>query len=254
MKSIRRFLCQSIPQEGGKILLSKAEAKHAKSVLRLGRGDHVEAIDGRGGSVIASIQFTDLGTELKWEEKGRISGSLDFFPIHLEISVLKADCMELVIEKAVELGAQTLTPFISEHTVVQIKRKSPEFFRERWQRIADQSLKQCGRLTAMEISSPVEMETLLAKSLSTEACPRLFFDEAHKMDSILPRWLARQSGLTEIRLMIGPEGGWSDRDREFLDAGATVTGLGQLTLRAETAAIYGLSLMNSFFAAGKTIT
>ena len=67
--------------------------------------------------------------------------------------MLKADAMSWAIEKAVELGVSRLTPVIADHCVVKLT-KGPTEFRERWQRIADQALKQCGRLERMTIEDP----------------------------------------------------------------------------------------------------
>jgi RsmE family RNA methyltransferase len=83
------------------------------------------------------------------------------------MAVLKSQAMEWVIEKSVELGVEEVIPVLTAHTVVQIKNKGPELFQERWQKIADQALKQCGRLNQMVIHKPVTFDTILATSCRT---------------------------------------------------------------------------------------
>ena len=75
-------------------------------------------------------------------------------PVFLEVAVLKGQAMEWVVEKAVELGVEALCPFFSVHGLVKTGQKTPAEFAARWQRIADQALKQCGRNAAMKVSRP----------------------------------------------------------------------------------------------------
>jgi 16S rRNA (uracil1498-N3)-methyltransferase len=163
--------------------------------------------------------------------------------------------MEWVVEKAVELGVTRLVPVLTAHTVVQMDRKGPEAFRERWQKIADQALKQCGRLESLEVELPIELERLLTTPLEGM---RLWCDEQARDSAGIPSllgWLKStvmdSSRSMNLHILIGPEGGWSQNERELFhregSARLAAVGLGPLVLRAETAAIAALSLAASTF-------
>jgi 16S rRNA (uracil1498-N3)-methyltransferase len=163
----------------------------------------------------------------------------------LELSVLKGDAMEWVVEKAVELGVSALVPVLAERTVVQMGRKGPESFRERWQKIADQALKQCGRLDRMAIGVPSRLEELLRNTPPAEN--RIYFDEEARAEAPT-LWGVLTGGLpqTPVRLLIGPEGGWAPPERRMIEASrAQSASLGPLVLRAETAAIAAVSLLTA---------
>jgi 16S rRNA (uracil1498-N3)-methyltransferase len=144
--------------------------------------------------------------------------------------------------------------------VIQIKNKGPEAFRDRWQKIADQALKQCGRLNRMEVSLPISLEDLLSQSSEESSHLRLWCDEAGTSESpyILNVLQENSSAPADSkkpwRLLVGPEGGWSHLERELLlkesqlSSGGRISirvHLGSLILRAETAALFGISLMAS---------
>lgn len=262
---MKRLLCPSIPAAGRPVALSEQEAHHAIQVLRLREGDRVQAIDGRGAAVFARIRLRGgAGVRLELDDSepaslprqpGRVSpSSVSPVPVVLEMAVLKGEAMEWVVEKAVELGVKALLPVLTERTVVQMDRKGPEAFRERWQRIADQALKQCGRLERMEVLAPVGLEGALLSAGGKPSRPlvRLWCDESQGGESrpLVDFLLDSEGrhGAEEFRILIGPEGGWTDRERELLSRSSRLeqrtirVDLGPFVLRAETAAISALSI------------
>jgi 16S rRNA (uracil1498-N3)-methyltransferase len=165
-------------------------------------------------------------------------------PVILEMAVLKGDAMEWTVEKAVELGVRTFVPVLCAHAVVQVDRKGPSYYRERWQKIADQALKQCGRLERMEVREPVELEILLTEKRAL----RLWADEGSRAESPhVFEALAKVSAADRLRgvaILIGPEGGWSVAERELLSrSDCHSTSLGPWVYRAETAALFATSLV-----------
>jgi len=168
--------------------------------------------------------------------------------------------MEWIVEKAVELGVQRLIPVVTNHTVVQMKKKGPKAFQERWQKIADQALKQCGRLHRLEVDLPIPLEDVLSQRPPTSKMTRLWCDETSTGESpYLLNWLLTHplppSGT--IHLLIGPEGGWSSQEKSLLTQEVSIShpglqvecyriDLGPQILRAETAAVFGASLLTSF--------
>lgn len=252
LRSKKRILCPSIPTLGHPVELPESEAEHATRVLRLRDGDHIEAINGKGQS--AEVTLRVRGDTVQLEYAGKTETSRIPLPdFTLEMAVLKGDAMEWVVEKSVELGVKKFIPVITDHTVVQMKHKGPEAFQQRWQKIADQALKQCGRLDRLEIQSPIALEDLLVQQPSHENSPRLWCDEAGRDQApeVLD-WLLRHPSsqtLDGTRLLIGPEGGWSHQERELLSRSSPSLlrlSLGPWVLRAETAAITGIALISSF--------
>jgi len=259
----KRLLCPILPQPNRPVILPESEAHHATKVLRLRDGEIIEALDGKGHKMFTTLRVHKGPVRLEYLEPQSTHSMTDegalILPTVLEMAVLKGEAMEWVIEKAVELGVQELIPVLTAHTVVQMKNKGPESFRERWQKIADQSLKQCGRLERMEVKTPISLEALISSNF---AGLRLWCDEASKNEApFLLDYLNSLSSeaLLNLRVLIGPEGGWSQQERTFLGnaplssplissgppSGALSiirVGLGPHILRAETAALFATSL------------
>lgn len=260
---MKRVLAPSLPTRERPVQLPESEADHLTRVLRLRDGDVIEALDGHGHAAWVTLRIKGGGPRIEFlegaEQSTKQSGitTQGATPVELEMAILKGDAMEWVVEKAVELGVRTLYPTVTAHTVVQIRNKGPEAFRDRWQKIADQALKQCGRLDKMEVALPLSLEELLSSRPATAEQPRLWFDEAGKDESAyLENWLGTQSWepLSAVRLLVGPEGGWSVQERDLLIASSRVSaihrlGLGPWILRGETAALFSVSLTTARFRA-----
>jgi 16S rRNA (uracil1498-N3)-methyltransferase len=244
---MKRVLVPTLPEVDRPVELPDDEAHHLVSVLRVRNGEKVEALDGKGAKCEAEVELAGKGrARIRATSSITRDPSLSSLPITLEMAVLKGDAMEWTVEKAVELGVKTFVPVLSAHAVVQVDRKGPGFYRERWQKIADQALKQCGRLERMEVREPIELERLLAEKRPL----RLWADETSRaqstsvseaLSSVAPN--DRSQG---VSILIGPEGGWSDVERAFLSrSGCVSTSLGPWVLRAETAALFATSLVAS---------
>jgi 16S rRNA (uracil1498-N3)-methyltransferase len=247
METKRRLLIPKLPQAGVEVELEEKEAEHAVRVLRLREGDPVEALDGSGRSVVARLRIRGGSPRLEFDHEVEAAAEiLEIVPIQLQVAVLKGEAMEWVVEKAVELGVASLDPILTAHTVVQTKGKGPEAFQARWQKIADQALKQCGRRSRMEVLLPRTLE-LPEPPAGVGAGPLLWFDEAQMDPNFsLEGWLRQQSSAdlrkSGLRLRIGPEGGWSERERGHLANGEGIRlGLGPLVLRAETASLIAVA-------------
>ena len=253
---MKRVLTSMLPQPHRSVPLSEAEANHAVRVLRLRDGEEVEALDGNGHAAVVLLRTRNGPPRLEFAaprsasaEKPILSPAQEITPILLEMAVLKGDAMEWVIEKAVELGIRAIQPVLTAHTVVQLKNKGPEAFRIRWQKISDQALKQCGRLERLEILLPKSLEEAILVSSTDATHPRLWCDEAARDTApYIQRWIQDQMNpsVKSLRLLIGPEGGWSDHERDLIARApgdnTRAISLGSLVLRAETAALFSMSL------------
>jgi 16S rRNA (uracil1498-N3)-methyltransferase len=242
---MKRVLVPVLPTPEKPIHLPEDEAHHLIQVLRIRNGELVEALDAKGAKCDAEVELLGKGSARLLARSEILRDSrLNALPVILEMAVLKGDAMEWTVEKAVELGVRTFVPVLCAHAVVQVDRKGPAFYRERWQKIADQALKQCGRLERMEVREPIELELLLAEKRSL----RLWADEAsraqspHVFDALSTATAsARVAG---VAILIGPEGGWSESERAMLTRSECIsTSLGPWVYRAETAALFATSLV-----------
>lgn len=252
---MRRALCSQLPNQiGASVEIPLSESTHLISVLRLKPEDVIEVLDGNGKSAQASLFFKGKALFAKLTTAPVTKPGLQSHPIHLSMAILKGEAMEWVVEKAVELGVSTLTPFISEFSVVDIRKKGPESFQERWQKIADQALKQSGRLKRMQIEFPLDFETVLLKKNRL-----IWMDESLATEIETPNWKkfslpsVAAEAVQEIpagmepELLVGPEGGFSpsEKNRLMLLSKKEIkrSHAGAAILRAETAALYGISVL-----------
>jgi 16S rRNA (uracil1498-N3)-methyltransferase len=247
---MKRVIVQELPQATRFATLDEDESHHLRQVLKQQTGAWIETLDLRGRACTGRLEWRGKIGTIHWvqgQSVERRSAPLEVLPVDLEIAALKGDSMEWVIEKAVELGARSVFPIFTAHTVVQAGRKSPEELQGRWQKIADQSLKQCGRLTQLIVHNPLPIAEHLRRT-SEQQSLRILADEQHALSTeTLKKSIQTLTGSpsADCSVMIGPEGGWSETERTLLQNERKSVSLGPLILRAETAAIYALSVVGS---------
>lgn len=229
--------------------LDDFESDHLLKVLRLREDDIIECLDGHRSFFSGKIKNLGKGKVSILRDSPILTDPKRYaLPLHLEMACIKGDAMDWVIEKSVEVGVKTLTPLFTDHSVVKLSSKSPDDFRIRWQKIADQSLKQCGRLEKMEIQTPVRLEEHF-QNLSGKELHRIWAfekEESQSLESVLKTLHKNSNSLEPITLLIGPEGGFSQKEIHFLaQMKSTAVTLSPWILRAETAAMLGSSLIAS---------
>jgi 16S rRNA (uracil1498-N3)-methyltransferase len=225
-----------------RIRLTPADAHHVTAVLRAGVGAEVAVCDGRGGEAAASIVEAGPDGVVVQVRARRRSGTADW-RLTLVQAVPKGERMEWIIQKAVELGAWSVVPVMTDRGVVRLEGARAVQRVERWQRIATEAAKQCRTawITRVEpvvslgrwLESPGRPGTLVIGSLEAEARP--FRAVCAELRAGTPGGAA---------LLIGPEGDFSpDELQQARAAGACPVTFGRRVLRVETAAIYALSVM-----------
>lgn len=244
-----RFLVSSLPTAHTAVALPPQEAAHALQVLRLKDGDLVELFDGAGGWAQASLQIRGKKDVQVLLQKNLDPGPRSTrIPLRLELAVLKGEAMEWAIEKCTELGVSEVFPILTDHCVIQLREdrgKGPDAFSERWSKIADQALKQCERVHRLVIHPPRKLQDHLATVPLLSGETRLWCDEAQlgSRETLLGSRLL-QLKPTSVRILIGPEGGFSVVEREGLrrEKDTHPVSLGPWILRAETAALSAAAL------------
>lgn len=249
---IPRVLCERLPTPQLPVRLDDDEAAHLQQALRIRPGDPVIALDGKGSEIHATTLIRDkkLWVETPHTIPSRTVPLLaETTGLVLEVAILKGDAMSWVIEKAVELGALRVIPVECDHGVVEIGKKGVEHFVERWQRIADQSLKQCERLNRLVVEAPRPLGVLLQQAVPTRAVaiePSAGFKDSVALGKLLLGSLPTAKPASPVHVLVGPEGGFSAQELDAIRAEialkrATPVQLGPLVLRAETAALFALS-------------
>lgn len=206
-----------------------AGASHHASVARVGAGEEVEVLDLAGTVGIGTLARWDgtacvVEVERVERERGEPPA-----PLVLGLAALHTQAFDWAVEKATELGATAVVPVLASR--VQGGRHAARV--ERWQRLADAAVAQCGRSRAPRVAEPASLADFVAASRGT----RLLADP----DASMPA--AFDAGAGGITLLVGPEGGLTDEERStVLAAGFVGLPLGSRTLRAETAAVAGSAL------------
>lgn len=221
---------------GGKIIIRGGELHHARDVMRLAENDEITVFDGTGREYCGLILRVDKG-QMTVAIKKTVERKPGGCELILVQALPKSDKMDLVVEKATELGVERIIPVMTERTVVRpdIKRT------ERWRKIALIAAKQCGRTTIPEVM-PV---TVFADSLDALKEPEIkiipcLYENTKALKEVLR---GRRAGSAAV--FIGPEGDFTKREiEEAKMIGAVPVSLGAEVLRSETAAVSVLSIMN----------
>ena len=216
---------------GARLDLDEGQSRYLAAVMRLAAGDALAVFNGRDGewrAEVASVGKRAVTISVEAQTRPQATGP----DLDLVIALVKRARLETIVEKAAELGARRVRPVITERTNADHTRV------DRLQAIATEASEQTGRLDVPEVCEPVKLERMIA---DWEAGRRLLFcDEAGDAKPVLEA--VADGGPWAI--LIGPEGGFSPREREALRAlpYATPATLGPRILRADTAAISALTL------------
>jgi 16S rRNA (uracil1498-N3)-methyltransferase len=220
------------------VLLSEAESHHLVRVLRVRPGDDFLAHDGEGGIYRCRLAKGPEGWQGEIVEKVE-SQTESALSICLAQSLIKKDKFEWVIQKAVELGIDEIVPVISWRTEVRPDEAGLSHKMQRWEKIVAEAFKQSGRKMLPKLDAPVPLEAFLQ---SWSADLRFALDERAGVS--LRALLQQHSSIASCYFIVGPEGGWDDRDRQLFAAhGVTAVQLGNRILRTETCPIAVLSIL-----------
>ena len=218
------------------LTISGEKFHHLVHVRRLVIGDELRAAlpDGRVlNAQITAIAADSILAIVTAEESPR---GISPCSINLYQAILKGEKMEMIVQKACELGATTFTPLHTQRIIPQWNKAQQNARVIRWQRIADAASEQSERSITMHVLQPI----ILAEALTNYNLNLIL----HERDGVsITEMLNNFPTLPEIGLFIGPEGGWSENESALaLAAGARMIHLGDRILRAETAAIVALTL------------
>ena len=238
---MHRLLVDTLELDSDSPALSKAALNHLK-VLRPKDGEKIELFDGAG----RSREFSFTGGSL--HPVGSVSLSPRPAPLTLFACVTKGSRWDWTVEKATELGATRIVPVVSERTIVRIPVDEREAKRARWMRISEDAARQSDAKWLPEVLAPVDFAASLALVRETTCFVGALTTPQPKL--LLRALLDAAKPFGNLSLYIGPEGDFTPAELSALCEIATPVTFGASVLRAETAAIYGLSVLKSFLEAG----
>ena len=230
------------PEDWQAAALTGDEARHLSQVLRGKVGDVITVFDGNGRR--ASAKVLEVSRDRVSLEIFEVVSPAPAQPrITLAQAIPKGKTMDLIVQKAVELGVAGIEPLVTRHTIVQ----PGDGKSEKWTRVALEACKQCGQDTLPEISPAVAFDTWIANagkisglkliaSLALGAQPMREVLRAHP-------------ATTEATILVGPEGDFSPEETNAaLVAGFIPVSLGNIVLRVETASLFCISALRYEFA------
>lgn len=240
-----RFFVPSTGFDGDAVTVTGDDAFHMARSLRMAVGDTVTVCDMHGKEHLCRLdslrddicRLTVLSTKATEAEPP--------VDITLYMGYPKGDKLDLVIQKAVELGALAIVPFFSERCVVKPRAEREEKQNARQRRIAEEAAKQCGRGRVPSVGLPIPFSSVLSAAPQYDAV--LFCYEGDGTRS-LKTVLCEHKGAKKIAVIIGSEGGFSLAEaKAAADAGCHLVGLGKRILRCETAPMCVLSAISYEF-------
>ncbi len=245
--SAPRFLADDLDPARGEIALAADESHHLARVLRLAAGAEVVVFDGRGHAFNARVVSPHhrraairLLDPLPPAPEPRV-------PVVLAQAILKGDKMDAVVRDATMAGAVRIVPVGTGRSQIKPAALERAHARERWQRVAVSSAKQCGRARLPDIDPPRSFDDWLAEPFDGT---RLLFVEPEAADRSVAglRSILSERIPHAVACLVGPEGGWSVEERDAaVRAGCVPASLGPTTLRADAVGLVAISLISFLF-------
>lgn len=239
-----RFFIKENQIQNNQITIIGEDVNHIKNVIRKQIGDIIEICNQDNEQSykceIEKIEEKQITTKIIEELKAQESNiKVDIFQ-----GLPKAEKMELIIQKSVELGANAIIPVNMKRCVVKLDSKSEEKKIERWQKISESAAKQCGRNNIPEVKHLVNIKDICNKIKDYDAMIVAYENEKENtLKQELTKLKNKQKNL-KIGIVIGPEGGLEENDVKLLkESGAKIITLGHRILRTETVALNMLSII-----------
>src|SRR5438045_1430296 len=228
--------------------LRGSEAHHLRDVLRMDVGEKAVLFNGRGREITAEI--VDLSSD---EIRLRKLHEAETPPLRCRIvlgqAIPKGKHMELIVQKAVEIGAAEIAPIISDRTVVQVDSESAAQKQSKWQQIAIEAAKQSGQNWLPRVHMPKKLAELFSAAALESFYLRLIGSlqpDAQQLKKILVEYSSEhQHRPWSVLMLVGPEGDFTPAELALARRpGCPPITLGPIILRVETAAIYCLSILS----------
>jgi 16S rRNA (uracil1498-N3)-methyltransferase len=234
---MKRVVVQRL--EGGVVRLSAEDVHHLVHVRRSRPGDEFEGILEDGGRLVCQLESGPAGDWFGRVKEVVADSHESSLLLHLAPSLIKREKFEAVIQKVVELGVHRIIPIFTARTEIHLDQKRREKKMARWRKIVREAAKQCGRDSIPDLVTPLSLAELLNEWTGEL---RVALDE--KGGRTLKEAASLVQADSRCLLIVGPEGGWDEIEREIMDSHNVVrVRMGPRVLRAETASIVATGLL-----------
>lgn len=243
MRLTRCFVPEALAGQS-QLMLPEGPSTHVARVLRLRAGAALTLFDGRGGEFEATILAVEkrgvrvqLGAHHAIERETSVA-------VTLLQCVIRAERMDFIVQKATELGVAAIVPVQSRHGVVRLDDLGVQRRQRHWQAVAISACEQCGRNRIPELHAPVSFEVACTRGAGDQA--RVLLEPTGSRSLAQALASAAHQPLTTVSVLIGPEGGFGEDEIALArDHGFRICSLGPRVLRAETAPIAALAVVQA---------
>ena len=238
---MHRFFVTSEGFSGNTVTITGSDVNHIRTVLRMKPGDQIEVIDHQG------FQYEIVLSEVERDHvRGEILSKIEIkteSPVNIQMgqALIKGNAFDLLVRKATELGVHSIATIQTQRCVARLAKESARNRTQRWQRIAEEASKQCGRSRVPEVHSTVlTIEEFCQQSADCDL--KLVFWEGEQ--KIRLQDVASPDAVTSIAFLAGPEGGWAAEEIDYLmQQGFQTVSLGPRLLKADSVSLVILSLL-----------
>ena len=240
--SLKRLYVAERLAAGAKLQLGEDAARYLGRVLRLRSGDTLQVFNGDDGEWHTRIERIGKNAVTLIVAENIPGDTESRLRTHLVQGISRGERMDFVVQKATELGVKRISPVLTDHGVVKLEAARANKRRDHWQRVAESACEQSGRIRPPLIDPPLPLRDWFGGQRERDATELILKPGAvNSLASI-------DAPQTKICLLVGPEGGFSDREYEDAEvAGFSTVSLGPRILRTETAAIAVLAIAQSLW-------
>lgn len=224
-------------KKGNKLIIKDSDIHHIINVMRMNINDRIEVVYDNKLHIckITSLNPFDMEVESVIEDENRLSIDLT-----IAIGLVKEQKMDLILQKLTELGVSKIIPVNMERSIVKLDKERFKKKKERWLTICKEASEQSKRTNIPEITDIMSVKDLIKLDYDLKLVA-----STKEKNKLINYYLQNINSYAKIIMVIGPEGGISDREEAFLNEnGYELTSFGNLIFRVETAAIYAGAIFN----------
>lgn len=218
-----------------KIILLDSDIHHIKKVMRMNINDNIEVIYDKKLYLCKIIDNYDIEIVNEINEDNELN-----IDITIAIGLVKEQKFDLILQKLTELGVKEIIPLVMERSIIKLDKSKIDKKVERWNSICKEASEQSKRNIIPKVSLPMTLNELVKLNYDKKlVC------SVKQKDNFINKYLQFKDEYVKMIIVIGPEGGVSDKEEEFLNNNDFISvSLGSRVLRVETAAIYVASVIN----------
>lgn len=243
---MHRFYLAPEQWQPDSLVLTGSEAHHLRNVLRLEPGDKVVLFDGHGREITAEIASAD-SAQVQLHKLHEAQTPALRCRITLGQAIPKGKNMDLIVQKAVEIGASEIAPILSDRTVVRLDEESAASKQAKWQTVAVEAAKQCGQNWLPQVRTPQSLAQFFQehRRFDLQLIGSLQSDAVHLKKILAEYFSEHDDRPANVLMLVGPEGDFTPAELSLARSqGCRPITLGPIVLRVETASIYCLSVLS----------